>query len=357
MNLIFKKNQTKKVSLENFSSIFVILPDGIGDLVYWIPILRFIAKSNPEITFYFPFEYEKFDAICGTSQLNAKKVEYVDNKNKSHIELSLLISDDSNLLNNYRDILNKTPIRLGLMGGRYRDQFLTHFVKKPILNFGKHELIRNERVISLFDNYKDYSRDLNLKVSGILKNILDYEPYVVIHPFSRGHGREWNSDYYLTLIKKFINIGLNIVITGTDKERQSINNLLKPILKDNSRIFNLAGNLQIDDLLHILKNAKLTIASSTGPLHLSAAIGANSIGIYAPRRGLNPKRWGPIGENSFAISYKKCRIKRCDNSNCVCMSKVSPEQVFNFSLDLFFKDYKIKERDFFEDQVSLWNFR
>ena len=357
MNLIFKKNQTKKFSLENFSSIFVILPDGIGDLVYWTPILRFIAKSNPNATIYYPSEFKKLDVLCGSTQLIAKKVEYLDNKNKSHIEFSLLISDDSNLLNNYRDILNKTPIRLGLAGGRHRDKFLTHFVKKPLLNFGKHELIRNERIISLFDQYKDYYRDLTITVSGASSNILDYEPYVVIHPFSRGHGREWSPDYYLTLIREFINIGLNIVITGTDKERQSINKLLKPILEDNSRVFNLAGNLQIDDLLHILKNAKLTIASSTGPLHLSAALGANSIGIYAPRRGLNPKRWGPIGENSFAISYKKCRIKRCDNSNCVCMSKVSPEQVFNFSLDLFFKDYKIKERDFFEDQVSLWNFR
>jgi len=356
MNLVFRKNQTKKVSLENFSTIFVILPDGIGDLVYWIPILRFIAKSNPEITFYFPFEYEKFDAICGTSQLNAKKVEYVDNKNKSHFELAFLISDDPNILNHYREILNKTPIRLGLLGGRNRDQFLTHFVKKPLLNFGKHELIRNERIINLFEDYKDYSRDLNIEVSGISKNILDYGSYVVIHPFSRGHGREWRPDFYLTLIKKFINIGLNIVITGTDEERQSINNLLKPILEDNSKIFNLAGNLQIDDLLHILKNAKLTIASSTGPLHLSAALGSNCIGIYAPRRGLSPKRWGPIGENSFAISYKNCRIKRCDNSNCACINKVLPEHVFNFSLNLFLKDCKINHKDFAQDQISLWNF-
>jgi len=356
MNLIFRKNQTKKVSLKNFSSIFVILPDGIGDLVYWIPILRFIAKNNPGITFNYPFEYGKLNELCGTSQLNAKNVEYVDNKNKSHFELALLISDDPNILKHYREILNKTPIRLGLLGGRYRDQFLTHFLKKPLLNFGKHELIRNERIINLFEDYKAYSRDLNLKVSGISKHILDYEPYVVIHPFSRGHGREWSSEYYLTLIKKFINIGLNIVITGTDEERQSINNLLKPILEDNSKIFNLAGNLQIDDLLHILKNAKLTIASSTGPLHLSAALGSNCIGIYAPRRGLNPKRWGPIGENSFAISYKNCRIKRCANNSCACMNKVLPEHVFNFSLNLFLKDCKINQKEFAQDRISIWKF-
>jgi len=356
MNLIFRKNHTKKVSLRNFSSIFIVLPDGIGDLVYWIPILRFIAKSNPKIIFYYPSEFEKLDALCGTTQFKTNKVEYVDKGDKHHFELALLISDNHNLLNNYKDILNKISIRMGLLGGRYRDQFLTHFVKKSMLNFGKHELLRNERVISLFDEYKNYSRDLNLKVGGVSRNILDYEPYVVIHPFSRGHGREWKPDYYLAVIKEFINIGLNIVITGTDKEVQRINNLLKPILRDDSKIFNLAGKLQIDELLLILKNAKLTIASSTGPLHLSAAISANSIGIYSPRRGLNPKRWGPIGENSFAISYKKCKIKSCDNVNCACINKVLPEHVFNFSLNLFLKDYKTTQKDFVEDQISLWNF-
>jgi len=355
MNLIFRKNQTKKVSLKNFSSIFVILPDGIGDLVYWIPILRFIAKSNPNATFYYPSEFKKLDVLCGSTQLKISKVEYLDNKNKSHIEFSLLISDDSNLLNNYRDILNKTPIRLGLAGGRHRDKFLTHFVKKPLLNFGKHELIRNERIISLFDQYKDYYRDLTITVSGASSNILDYEPYVVIHPFSRGHGREWSSEYYLAIMKKFINIGLNIVITGTDKEKQKIDHLIKSF-QEEKKIINLAGKLELDNLLQLIKNAKLTIASSTGPLHLSAALGANSIGIYPPRKNLNPKRWGPIGQKSYAISYKKCRIKRCNNGNCACMNKVSPEHVFNCSLDLFFKDYKIIQKDFAQGQISLWNF-
>ena len=355
MNLIFRKNQTKKVSLKNFSSIFVILPDGIGDLVYWIPILRFIAKNNPGITFNYPFEYGKLNELCGTSQLNAKNVEYVDNKNKSHFELALLISDDPNILKHYREILNKTPIRLGLLGGRYRDQFLTHFLKKPLLNFGKHELLRNERVINLFDNYRDYYRDLTLIAGDISKNILDCGPYIVIHPFSRGHGREWSSEYYLAIMKKFINIGLNIVITGTDKEKQKIDHLIKSF-QEEKKIINLAGKLELDKLLQLIKNAKLTIASSTGPLHLSAALGANSIGIYPPRKNLNPKRWGPIGQKSYAISYKKCRIKRCNNGNCACMNKVSPEHVFNCSLDLFFKDYKIIQKDFAQGQISLWNF-
>jgi ADP-heptose:LPS heptosyltransferase len=54
-------------------------------------------------------------------------------------------------------------------------------------------------------------------------------------------------------------------------------------------------------LAALMRRAAMVCASSTGPLHLAAAIGRPTLGIYAPWPTCGPGRWGPYSEHGRAI--------------------------------------------------------
>jgi len=57
-----------------------------------------------------------------------------------------------------------------------------------------------------------------------------------------------------------------------------------------SRFLNLTGKTDIDDLPSLIKQASWVIANDSGPMHLAAAMGVNTIGIFGPT---DPALFGP----------------------------------------------------------------
>ena len=57
-----------------------------------------------------------------------------------------------------------------------------------------------------------------------------------------------------------------------------------------SRFLNLTGKTDIDDLPSLVEQASWVIANDSGPMHLAAAMGVNTIGIFGPT---DPTLFGP----------------------------------------------------------------
>ena len=55
----------------------------------------------------------------------------------------------------------------------------------------------------------------------------------------------------------------------------------------------IAPPTNLRELARLLRDARLVIASDTGPLHLAAALGTRVVGLYGPT---NPNRNGPFGQ-------------------------------------------------------------
>lgn len=137
---------------------------------------------------------------------------------------------------------------------------------------------------------------------------------LVIHPLSNKNAKEWGLHNFSELLKLAEDKKYRIFITGSEKE--------KPILADwiNSHkdvVHDLTGALNTDQLIAFIAAADGLIASSTGPVHIAAAAGINTLGLYENRWIKRGERWGPIGI--------KAGFLECVNDD---MDTISAEMVY-----------------------------
>ncbi|MDI9335583.1 MAG: glycosyltransferase family 9 protein [Gammaproteobacteria bacterium] len=69
------------------------------------------------------------------------------------------------------------------------------------------------------------------------------------------------------------------------------------------------------------------ITSGTGPLHLVAALGKPTLGLFPPLKPIYPARWAAIGVRAHnLVQEEPCQA--CPGAqNCACMRSLKVEQV------------------------------
>ncbi len=156
------------------------------------------------------------------------------------------------------------------------------------------------------------------------------QDYFVVHPGMGGSALNWPTTSYVELINQLTERA-TVVVTGTKSDDIYLAPL-KQNLKDNPKVVWLDKQLGGYQLLKLLNNAKANIAPSTGVLHLSASLGAASLGIYSPIKVHQAKRWGPKGKevSTFSPTVQCPAHFECVKEECphyFCMDKLSVEPV------------------------------
>ena len=158
---------------------------------------------------------------------------------------------------------------------------------------------------------------------------------LVIHPCSGGSGREWPLLHYLTLIKLIKTVGgVNVILTGSDHERSVVLRECPGLLSP-SHAVDLMGRLDLGQLLALITATDGVLASSTGPVHVAAALGRKALGIYAAGKGLTPEAWAPIGPFVSTLRAKgSCTpgIGFCPKEKgppCPCVMAIDPQTVLD----------------------------
>lgn len=161
--------------------------------------------------------------------------------------------------------------------------------------------------------------------------------YFVVHPGMGGSALNWPTFQYAELINQ-LSQQAAVVITGTQSDEAYLRPL-KLALKDNHQVVWLDKQLDGYQLLKLLKHAKANIAPSTGVLHLSASLGAPSIGIYSPIKVHQDKRWGPKGKKAMSFSpqhscpaHFECLKQECHQFDCMAKMSINPvlEQALSY---------------------------
>ncbi len=152
---------------------------------------------------------------------------------------------------------------------------------------------------------------------------------LVVHPKSNGHGREWPAAYFSALADQLAeHPAVRIWVTGSAKEGEWLQQHA-PGLLQRPNVSNLCGQLSLSQLMCLIRSADGLIASGTGPLHLSAALGQRTLGLYPPTRPMHPERWAPVGPRaSYLCVPESCPdCARLQTPSCACMEKILPETV------------------------------
>ena len=152
--------------------------------------------------------------------------------------------------------------------------------------------------------------------------------YRVVHPGMAGSALNWPQEFYFELIKKLAQ-EMPVVITGTKADRKYLAKL--EVLKGDPQIVWLVEKLKVYELLDLLSQAKSVTGPSTGVLHLAAALGTPTIGIYSPRRVEHPRRWGPKG---LATAVLVPPVQEAELFQPEVMKQILPETVYETVIGL-----------------------
>jgi lipopolysaccharide heptosyltransferase II len=148
-------------------------------------------------------------------------------------------------------------------------------------------------------------------------------PYAVLDPNagSLSLERRWPATRFGELATRLVREdGLSVVLIGSKSEREYTEGVRNWCETDaQSSVVNLAGQLSVQGLAALLARASVVVSNDSGPMHLSAALGAPTIGLFGPE---TPVMYAPLGAKALPL-YKPTPCSPCinvhDNKFSSCM--------------------------------------
>lgn len=108
-----------------------------------------------------------------------------------------------------------------------------------------------------------------------------------------------------------------VLLTGDVQERALVEGIRQRMTRAG---FNVAGKSTLRGLAALAHRADVVVALDSGPMHVAAAVGAPTVGVFALRTDL-PGRWRPLGKRVAVVepSYPcpaSCTKERCRTFAC-----------------------------------------
>jgi ADP-heptose:LPS heptosyltransferase len=318
--------------------ILVTRTDNIGDVVLTLPIAGYLKQRYPGVHITFLVRSYAAHTVGQCRHVDAvQAVEEVPDL-EQHFRAQ-----------GYDTVLLAYPVRRIAMAARRAGiarrigtshrvyhwlacNELVHFsrVKSPLheaqLNF---ELLRPlglERIPALDEVWPLYGLEApaSPKVDALLE---EHGYHLVLHTKSNGNGREWPLAHFTELARLLpAHADLKIWLTGSAAEGELLAQQA-PALLALPHVHNVCGKLDLRELLALIGRADGLVASGTGPLHLAAALGCNTLGLFPPIKPIDIARWGALGANAENLSAPQACGQCQDKAACRCMAAITPQQV------------------------------
>lgn len=148
---------------------------------------------------------------------------------------------------------------------------------------------------------------------------------IVIHPRSKGSGREWPLELWRELIDGVESAGIRVLVTGSAEEGASMRDWLGALPVHAT---DLTGQLTLTQLVSLLAFSSGVVAAGTGPLHVAAALGVPTLGLFPATPPIHPGRWAPVGPRAeHLVAPAVCESCRTNGSACRCMDGIAVASV------------------------------
>ncbi len=166
------------------------------------------------------------------------------------------------------------------------------------------------------------------------------DPTVVVNPNAGDMAleRRWPREQVAELLRCLgRRENLNVVVIGSPAERKYVESVVAAA-EVGTRIANLAGRIDIAQLVALLAHATVVVTNDSGPLHLAAAAGASTVALFGPE---TPILYGPLRSRAgqrHEVHYRKLACSPCmfvhDNkvlscwfAQAQCMTGIRPADV------------------------------
>lgn len=161
-------------------------------------------------------------------------------------------------------------------------------------------------------------------------------PFVVLNPNAGQLSleRRWPASSFADLARRLaVEDGTPVVLVGAPAEAEYVHGIAREIGPlPRGLLADLAGQLSIGELCALLSRAAALVTNDSGPMHLGAALGAPTIGLFGPE---TPVMYGPLGPRASAL-WKPPSCSPCinvhDNKVFACIHG-RPECLVNIQVD------------------------
>lgn len=229
----------------------------------------------------------------------------------------------------------RIPIRVGTMSRLHHWFNCNRLIWLSRRTAGLHEAQSNLKLLKPFGIKKDFSFDEISHLYGLTRTeplaaefnvLLDKNKFnIILHPKSKGNAREWPLSHFIDLINSLDPDAYKIFLSGVESERNELKQIVDAV---NIPVINMAGRIPLGQFISFIEKADGMVSNSTGPVHLAAALGKDTLGIYPSLTHKNPLRWAPIGVNAKAFVFKKdCMECKDTPLQCSCIAAIRPEVI------------------------------
>jgi heptosyltransferase-2 len=152
----------------------------------------------------------------------------------------------------------------------------------------------------------------------------DTRPVVALAPGAVGPAKRWPSAAYAALARELIAQGMAVWVLGGPGERA-----IATEIAEGSGARDLTGE-DLRDAILALAGAAVAVSNDSGLLHVAAAAGTPSIGIFGPT---SPWHWAPLNPLAATIQAttdlpcRPCHKPVCRLVHHRCMRDIAPETV------------------------------
>ncbi|MBF0478617.1 MAG: lipopolysaccharide heptosyltransferase II [Candidatus Omnitrophica bacterium] len=328
-----------------FKNILVVNVNWLGDVIFSTPVFRALKEKYPEVRIacmavprvcevlkFVPFVDEVIPLDEDAMKWRPWQWIFFSHKISSYKFDAVFLLHGSKT----RAFLMKwagIPVRVGYER-KGRGKFLTHPIKSQsgkihrsdfymevIRSFGVE--VKNDRNILTVPEQGRERVCLLLNDSGVD----EHKSFIVLHVCGNWDLKVWSEQNFTLLIRRLMNdFKMQVVIPGGKNDLPRINRIvasleIKPAI--------LAGQTDLQQLIHLLSMAQIVISSDSGPLHVANSVGTKVVGIFGPTR---PEITGPRGTGQAVILQKDvgCNREPCYYLDCpdnVCVKALSVEDV------------------------------
>jgi len=151
-------------------------------------------------------------------------------------------------------------------------------------------------------------------------------PAIAICPGAVGPSKRWPSASYAEVARRLAGDGLAIWVLGSPAEKtlaQEVAAAAGPLGRD-------LTSTDLRNAILALKGAQAAISNDSGLMHVAAALGTPTIGIFGPT---SPWHWAPLNplaatiETSTDVPCRPCHKPTCRMHHHRCMRDIGPERV------------------------------
>ncbi len=278
--------------------IAVLRVNALGDFLFTLPALEALRAAYPDAEIVLLAKAWHAQFLAGRPS-PVDRVEVVPRCRGVGEEPG--IAEDAEQLAQFFEHMSGERFDLALQlhgGGRYANPFMRNLGARVTVGlktpdavpldrwipyiYLQHEILRHLEVVSLVGAP---SVQLEPRIAVTQEDRAEVrrfvatseKPLVVLHPGATDPRRRWPPAKFAAVGDALAVAGAHVAITGTNAEREVVETVVGEM---QTEALDLCGQLSLGGLTALLAQARVVVANDTGPLHLAAAVGTATVGIY-----------------------------------------------------------------------------